>query len=145
MLRMRPIYFAVIVACAAAALPASAQVTIVQGESLSGLIRNLYGGDGITLDASVGHDAHFGDTLSLQEFTDVLQRSLQSRSVFPIPSSAGIFSYHFDEETATYQRVDSTLGPLLSDRATTGGKGNVTLSIGYTFADFSLVDGREQI
>ncbi|HUO84961.1 MAG TPA: transporter [Thermoanaerobaculia bacterium] len=142
---MRPICFVVILACAAAALPASAQVTIVQGESLSGLIRKLYGGDGITLDASAGHDAHFGDTLSLQEFTDVLQRSLQSRSVFPIPSAAGIFSYHFDEETATYQRVDSTLGPLLADRATTGGKGNVTLSIGYTFADFSLVDGREQI
>jgi hypothetical protein len=128
-----------------AAAPAAAQVTIVEGPTLSGLIQNLYGGDGITLDSSVGHQAHFGDTLSLQQFTDVLRRSLQSRSVFPIPSAAGIFTYRFDETTGTYARVDSTLGPVLSERATTTGKGHVTVSIGYSFADFSTVDGREKI
>ena len=101
------------------AAPGRAQVTIVDGHTLSSLIQNLYGGDGITLDASVGHEAHFGNTLSLQQFTDVLQRSLQSRSVFPIPSAAGLFAYRFDEETGTYRRVDSTLGPVMSERATT--------------------------
>jgi hypothetical protein len=143
---VRPVrILSILIVLALFALPLAAQTTIVHGESLSALIRNLYGGDGITLDKSIGHEAHFGNTLSLQQFTDVLQRSLQSRSVFPIPSAAGIFSYKFDEATGTYQRVESTLGPVLSERATTAGKGNVTFSLGYTFGDYSLVDGREKM
>lgn len=129
----------------AAALPLPAQVTIVEGGTLSALIRNLYGGDGITLDASVGHDAHFGDTLDFQQFSEVLQRTLQSRSFAPVPSAAGVFSYSFNEQTGTYERIDATLGPIVGERAGTSGKGNVNLAFGYSVSDFQRVDGRDEI
>lgn len=129
----------------ALALPLSAQVTIVSGGTLSDLIKNLYGGDGITLDNSVGHEAHFGNTFDFQNFSDVLQRTLQSRSFAPIPSAVGVFSYAFNDETGTYDRVDATLGPIVSERAGTSGKGNVNLAFGYSVADFQRVDGRDEI
>lgn len=142
MKRTRLAALAVFLLCA---VSATAQVTIVHGDTLSGLIQNLYGGDGITLDPSVGHEAHFGQTEDLQQFTSVLQKTLQSRSVFPIPSAVGVYSYAFDEATGTYKRVDSTLGPILAERATTTGKGSLTFQAGYSFADFNMVDGRDRI
>lgn len=133
---------AALLLCASSAI---AQVTIVHGDTLSALIQNLYGGDGITLDPAVGHEAHFGQTEDLQQFTAVLQKTLQSRSVFPIPSAVGVYAFKFDEQTGTYKRVDSTLGPILAERATTTGKGSLTFQAGYAFADFNMVDGRDRI
>lgn len=129
----------------AAVAPLHAQVTIVSGGSLSDLIQNLYGGNGIQLDESVGHQAHFGDTEDFQEFSEILQRTLQSRSFAPIPAAVGVFSYSFNEETGTYDRVDATLGPVVGERAGTSGRGNVNLGVGYSVATFNQVDGRDEI
>ncbi|MEO6487403.1 MAG: hypothetical protein ABIO78_05590, partial [Thermoanaerobaculia bacterium] len=54
--------------CIALCLPAQAQVTIQSGRTLSDLINNLYGGNGIQLKPN-GHQAHFGDSQDFQEFS----------------------------------------------------------------------------
>ncbi len=120
------------------------QVTIQHGKTLSDLINNLYGGDGIQL-AETGHQAHFGETGDLQTFTKTLQSVLQSRSFFPIPSAVGLVSYRFNEATGTYERIEGALGPILSERGSTTGKGNLNLSLAYTFADYQRIAGNDTI
>lgn len=83
---------------------ASAQVTIQHGNTLSELINNLYGGNGIQL-KDTGHSAHFGESQDFQNFSLTLQRVLQSRPLFPIPSAVGLVSYKFNDQTGTYERV----------------------------------------
>ena len=89
------------------------QVTIQHGNTLSQLINNLYGGNGIQL-ANTGHSAHFGETGDFEHFTAILQSVLQSRSFIPIPSAVGLVSYRFNEATGTYERVEGSLGSILA-------------------------------
>ncbi|HEX6179437.1 MAG TPA: transporter [Thermoanaerobaculia bacterium] len=123
---------------------AQAQITIQHGNTLSELISNLYGGDGIQL-KDTGHEAHFGQSQDFQNFSATLQSVLQSRPVFPIPSAVGLVSYRFNEETGTYERIQGSLGPLIADRGATTGRGTLTFSTTYTFSDFDQVNGRDAI
>ena len=120
------------------------QVTIQHGGTLSQLINNLYGGDGIQL-ADTGHSAHFGETGDFQQFTAILQSVLQSRSFIPVPSTAGLVSYRFNEATGTYERVTGSLGPILAESGTTTGKGNFNVSMSYTFADYQTIAGQDSV
>ena len=122
----------------------NAQVTIQHGKTLSDLINNLYGGNGIQLKEG-GHQAHFGDSRDFQDFSLTLQRVLQSRSVFPIPSAVGLVSYRFNEQTGTYERIQGSLGPLLADRGATTGKGTLTVSTTYSVSTFDRFDGNDTI
>lgn len=126
------------------AVAANAQVTIQHGRTLSELINNLYGGNGIQL-RETGHQAHFGDSRDFQNFSETLQRVLQSRPLFPLPSAVGLVSYKFNEQTGTYERIQGSLGPLLADRGVTTGKGTFTLSGTYSFSDFDQVNGGDTI
>ncbi len=123
---------------------ASAQVTIQHGNTLSELINNLYGGNGIQL-KDTGHSAHFGESGDFQNFSLTLQRVLQSHPLFPIPSAVGLVSYKFNEQTGTYERVQGSLGPLLADRGATTGKGTFTVSGTYSFSNFDRVNGADSI
>ncbi|MGZ5492855.1 MAG: transporter, partial [Thermoanaerobaculia bacterium] len=123
---------------------ASAQVTIQHGSTLSDLINNLYGGNGIQL-KDTGHSAHFGQSQDFQNFSLTLQRVLQSRPLFPIPSAVGLVSYKFNDQTGTYDRVQGSLGPLLADRGATTGKGTFTISGTYSFSNFDQVNGKDSI
>lgn len=120
------------------------QVTIQHGRSLSDVIRNLYGGNGIQL-KQTGHQAHFGDTNDFQDFSATLQAVLQSRPVVPVPSAVGLVSYRFNEATGTYEKVEGSLGPILAERGLTTGKGSLNVSMTYTFADFDQINGSENI
>ena len=120
------------------------QVTFIRGNTLSQLINNLYGGNGIDL-AHTGHEAHFGETGDFQNFTNTLQAALQSRSFIPIPSSVGLVSYKFNEATGTYERVEGSLGPILSERGSTSGKGTLNFSATYTFANYETVNGQDDV
>lgn len=120
------------------------QVTIQHGATLSQLINNLYDGNGIQL-KETGHQAHFGESLDFQQFSLTLQRVLQARTFFPLPSAVGLVSYRFNEQTGTYERVQGTFGPILADRATTLGKGSVNFGAHFTFSDYERVDGSEEI
>lgn len=123
---------------------AIAQVTIQTGNTLSQLINNLYGGNGIQL-KDTGHQAHFGETGDFQTFTQTLQHVLQSHRLFPIPSAVGLVSYRFDEQTGTYERVQGSLGPLLAERGVTTGKGTFTISGTYSFSAFDRANGADSI
>lgn len=127
------------------AVQADAQVTIQHGKTLSELINKLYGGDGIQLSPAAGHQAHFGATQDFQQFSQTLQKTLQARPVFPVPSSVGVVSYKFNEETGTYERVQGSFGPLLAERATTSGRGHANISVSYTFSDFENFNGSDSI
>ena len=118
------------------------QVTFVRGNTLSQLINNLYGGNGIDL-AHTGHEAHFGETRDFQNFSDTLRAALQSRSFIPVPSSVGLVAYRFNEATGTYERVEGALGPILSERGSTSGKGTLNFSTTYTFASYDTVNGSD--
>lgn len=118
------------------------QVTFVHGKTLSQLINNLYGGNGIDL-ARTGHEAHFGETGDFQNFTNSLQAALQSRSFIPVPSSVGLISYRFSEATGTYERVEGALGPILSERGSTSGKGTINFSATYTFANYETINSSD--
>jgi hypothetical protein len=120
------------------------QVTFVRGNTLSQLLNNLYGGNGIDL-AHTGHEAHFGETGDFQNFTNSLQAALQSRSFIPVPSSVGLISYRFNEATGTYERVEGALGPILSERASTSGKGTLNFSVTYTFANYETFNGNDNV
>src|SRR6185436_3613397 len=119
---------------------AGAQVTIQHGNTLSQLINNLYGGNGIQL-KDTGHQAHFGESEDFQNFSETLQRVLQSHPLFPIPSAVGLVSYKFNEQTGTYERIQRSLGPLLADRGATTGKGTLTISGTYSFSNFDQING----
>jgi hypothetical protein len=134
----------VLVALCLLASPLAAQITIQHGGSLSEIINNLYGGNGIQLKVT-GHQAHFGDSQDFQNFSSTLQRVLQSHPLFPIPSAVGLVSYRFNEQTGTYERIQGALGPLLADRGVTTGKGTLTISSTYTFSDFDQINGRDSV
>lgn len=121
-----------------------AQITVQHGSTLSEIINNLYGGNGIQLKVT-GHQAHFGDSQDFQNFSVTLQRVLQSRPLFPIPSAVGLVSYKFNEQTGTYERVQGSLGPLIADRGATTGKGTLTISTTYTFSDFDQINGKDTV
>lgn len=125
-------------------LTSHGQVTIQNGRTLSELIDNLYGGNGIQL-KDTGHQAHFGESEDFQRFSRTLQAVLQSRSVVPVPSAVGLVSYRFNEATGTYERKEGSLGPILSERGLTTGKGNLNVSTTYTFADYNQIEGRETV
>jgi hypothetical protein len=118
------------------------QVTFQHGNTLSELINNLYGGNGIDL-ARTGHEAHFGNTGDFQNFSRTLQAALQSRSFIPVPSSVGVVSYRFNDATGTYERVEGSLGPILSERGSTSGKGTLNFSATYTFANYEMINGSD--
>ena len=126
------------------AVPIRAQVTIQSGATLSKMITNLYGGNGIQLKSN-GHEAHFGETQDFQQFSDTLEKTLQSRSVFPVPSSVGVVSFKFNDETGTYERVVGSFGPILSERATTSGRGHANFSTSVTVSDFQMFNGNDTI
>ena len=126
------------------AAPANAQFTIQHGNTLSDLINNLYGGNGIQL-KDTGHQAHFGESKDFQNFSLTLQRVLQSHPLFPIPSAVGLVSYKFNEATGTYERVQGSLGPLLADRGATTGKGTFTVSGTYSVSTFDRINGQDSI
>src|SRR5262249_39604841 len=120
------------------------QVTIQHGRTLTELINNLYGGNGIDL-AHTGHEAHFGQTGDFQAFSGTLEAALQSRSFIPVPSSVGLVSYRFNEATGTYERVEGALGPILTERGSTSGRGTLNFSATYTFANYETINGSDSI
>ena len=99
-------------------------------QKLSSLLSQLYGGDGILLDTPLGidHSPHFTQS-SLQELSslsDILTSSLGS---FTFNST--VSSYTFDLELGVPVRTTESLGPIVSERATTIGARR--LNVGYSY------------
>ena len=68
-------------------------------------------------------------------------------SSFPLGSSAGGFTYSFDDALGTFRRTSSSFGPSFAERATTIGRGKLSAGVTYqhsqdnTFESQQLDDG----
>lgn len=88
------------------------------------------------------HEAHFiGDDspqfLALQQFT--LQLATQVSS-YPLPSSAGGFTYEYDPALGVFNRASESFGPIYAERANTIGKGKFNLGFGSSHVSFDKFD-----
>ncbi|HEV8714437.1 MAG TPA: transporter [Candidatus Binatia bacterium] len=62
---------------------------------------------------------------------------------FPRTSVPPAFPYRFDPVAGTFERQTGVPGPLFSERALTLGRGQLNLSVGYAFVDFSKLNGTD--
>jgi hypothetical protein len=62
---------------------------------------------------------------------------------FPLTSVPPAFPYRFNPATDTFERLTGVPGPLFSERALTLGKGQFNLSVGYSFVDFTELNGTD--
>jgi hypothetical protein len=61
----------------------------------------------------------------------------------PVASGAPSFIYRFNPALDTFERLSGVPGPLFTERALTLGKGQFDLSVGYSFIDFSDLNGTD--
>jgi len=61
---------------------------------------------------------------------------------FPFASVAPAFIYRLDPTVDVFKRFTGVPGPLFSERALTIGKGRLNFGIGYSFIDYSTVNGK---
>jgi hypothetical protein len=113
--------------------------------SLSDVIPNLFGANGITLaPPAVGfsHSAHF--TVDTKAELLNLNTALSGQlSTFPLPSPASGFTYQFDPTLGVVTRSTESFGPIFADRAETIGRGRVSLGFTYQHFSFDQIDGKD--
>ena len=73
-------------------------------------------------------------------WTPVFSAAGAQLSLLPIPSPASGILLRFDRSKAVYTRVNETLGPILSERAETIGKGKIFLATDYQRFTFGSID-----
>jgi hypothetical protein len=62
---------------------------------------------------------------------------------FPLASVAPAFTYRFNPSLNVYERSSGVPGPLFSERALTLGKGQLNFGVGYSYVDFSELNGTD--
>jgi hypothetical protein len=87
------------------------------------------------------HVAHFNSLdspqfVALRQFNAELANQLSS---FPLASSAGGFTYHFDPALG-FTRATDSFGPIYADRSDTIGKGRFNLGINYSHFEFDRIN-----
>lgn len=60
---------------------------------------------------------------------------------FPLTSVSPAFSYRFNPALSVYERSTNVPGPLFGERSLTLGKGQLNVSVGYAFVDFTELNG----
>jgi hypothetical protein len=119
----------------------------LKAADLQDFITDLYGGDGIFLPAAPGipsfiaeaHQPHFTGEQQIQELSALSDGILSGAGIFALNST--VTGVSFDLSSGVPQAVQDSLGPLLTERATTLGEGRWTLGFGYTNQDFKKLDG----
>jgi hypothetical protein len=61
----------------------------------------------------------------------------------PVAAGAPSFIYRFNSAVDSYERLTGVPGPLFTERALTLGKGQFDFSIGYSYIDFSDLNGTD--
>jgi len=62
---------------------------------------------------------------------------------FPVGSTVAAFTFQFDPELNVFTRSTEGLGPLLSERAQTTGKGKINVSFAYSRVEFDVFEGED--
>ena len=75
---------------------------------------------------------------------DTIARALLiEMATLPLASSSGAFTYRFNPDLGTVERVTQGFGPLFVNRVITGGRRQMSLSVTFRHADFVRLSGRE--
>jgi hypothetical protein len=61
----------------------------------------------------------------------------------PIGSTIAAFTFEFDPGLNVFTRTSEGLGPLLSERAQTTGKGKLNVAFSYAYVDFDVFEGED--
>lgn len=132
---IRLLTFLAVLGCVSAT---HAQVT----GDLRDIIKDLYGGDGITLDQSsnVVHQAHF--TSGTQEGLGSLNDGISSGVGF-LSFNSSQTAFVLDLETGIPVRVADSLGPLVAQTPKTLGQGKFTGGFSFTHIRFTHFEGRK--
>jgi hypothetical protein len=120
----------------AVAAPASADDEV---GDLRTLVSDLYGGDGITLNAGF-HEAHFLAS-GAEELNDLSRVLASNIGAFSFNSS--VSSITFDLNLGVPVRTQESLGPLFAERATTIGRGRVNVAASLANTEFKQLDGQD--
>jgi hypothetical protein len=112
-----------------------------RAEELSRVIPNLFGGRLGTTIAQDGVSRASQEPELARRFRDLPAVLAAARSQAPIPSATGAFRFAWDSELDTFVRSEQSLGPALAERATTLGKGVLTVGYSYTHSDFDTLEG----
>ena len=114
-----------------------------EATDLQATISNLYGPNGISLQTNF---RPFGDAPSRFQATSLqgLDRlNSQLTSAIGVPSfSSSVTGFTFDIERGIPARTIESLGPLLTERATTLGARKLDLTLTYTRVDFTKLQGQ---
>jgi hypothetical protein len=135
---------------AAGPLPAAAQEA---PPNLAELLPNLILRE-ITLPrpvtAGLSHVAHFSpiDADELDNPAVGIVRSfntlmLMQLSTFPLGSSAGGFTYTFDETLGTFRRTTPSFGPVFAERAVTMGRNRFNAGFSYQHTTYRSFEGQD--
>ena len=98
----------------------------------------------------VSHEAHFSPIESddlknpavgiVSSFNKLMMVQLSS---FPLGSSAGGFTYSFDESLGTFRRTSASFGPSFAERAATIGRGKLSAGVTYQHSRYNTFEGRD--
>lgn len=109
---------------------------------------------GITLprptNTELSHEAHFSPIEAnelnnpavgiVQGFNQLMMTQL---STFPLGSSAGGFTYAFDEALGTFTRASSSFGPSFAERSMTIGRRRVSAGVTYQHTAYTSFEGQD--
>jgi len=136
----------IVVFLLAASAPSVYAQTNAGEQKLSTLIENMFGPRGLIVDSDVytldgkTHMAHFNS--DFQTNIKRLNIAIASQlSGLPLPSPASGFTYRFDEDTGTFVRSTQSLGPILTERAETIGRGKTQFGYNVQVYSFDELDG----
>lgn len=116
----------------------------VEASDLKNTIRNIYGSQGILLEPSplpfFTQESRF-QASSLQGLD---QLNTQLTSAIGLPSfSSSVTGFTFDLERGIPIRTTESLGPLLTERATTLGARKLDVTLAYTRLNFTKLQGKD--
>jgi hypothetical protein len=75
---------------------------------------------------------------------DTIARALLVEMVtLPLATSSGAFTYRFNPDIGTMERVTQSFGPYFINRVITAGRGQATMSVAFRHADFVRLSGRD--
>ena len=127
------------IALAAAQFPLFAQQTNDFG-GVATLIPNLF--DRVVVLIPEGHEAHFVDSSdALLEAGLLINSSIvQQLAAFPLGSSAGGFTYEFNDELGIFERTSDSFGSVFAERAETIGKGRWNFGANFFGINYDTID-----
>jgi len=91
-----------------------------------------------TLDSGESVTGTFDTTEGVSNLTGQIAGQFQR---FPVGSTVAAFTFEFDPELNVFTRSTEGLGPLLSERAQTTGKGKINFAMAYSRVEFSVFEG----